>query len=267
MIICGASAYSREWDYARFRAIADKVGAVLLCDMSHPAGLIAAGLLDNPVPHCHIVTSTTHKTLRGPRGGLIMIGSDIDNPWGYKTLKGEIKKLSQVLDGAVFPGQQGGPLEHVIAAKAIAFGEILTDDFKTYGKQVVANAQAMAKAFMDKDYKIISGGTDNHLMLIDLRNKGISGKKAERILNEAHITLNKNMVPKDDKSPFVTSGIRVCVSAVTTRGMKEADMAKIVEWMDRIITDSDNEATIATVKEEVHAYMVNFPLYKTTEMA
>lgn len=264
MIICGASAYSREWDYKRFREIADKVGAVLLCDMSHPAGLIAAGILDNPVPHCHIVTTTTHKTLRGPRGGVIMIGEDIDNPWGYKTMKGEIKKLSQVLDGAVFPGQQGGPLEHVIAAKAIAFGEILTDEFKAYGKQIVANAQAMAKAFIAKDYKVISGGTDNHLMLIDLRNKGISGKKAERVLNEAHITLNKNMVPKDDKSPFVTSGIRVGVPAVTTRGMKEADMEKIVEWMDRIITDSDNEATIATVKEEVHAYMANFPLYKTT---
>lgn len=264
MIICGASAYSREWDYKRFREIADKVGAILLCDMSHPAGLIAAGILDNPLPHCHIVTTTTHKTLRGPRGGAIMIGEDMDNPWGHKTLKGEIKKLSQVLDAAVFPGLQGGPLEHVIAAKAVAFGEILTNDFKIYGKQIVANAQAMAKAFVDLDYKIISGGTDNHLMLIDLRNKGISGKKAERILNLAHITLNKNMVPNDDRSPFITSGIRVGVPAVTTRGMKEADMVKIVKWVDRVIMHPDDETVFEQVKNEVHAYMADFPLYKAS---
>lgn len=261
LIICGASAYARDWDYARFRSIADQVGAILLADISHPAGLIAAKLLNDPMPHCHIVTTTTHKTLRGPRGGMIMMGKDFPNPWGQTTPKGEVKMMSAVLDGAVFPGTQGGPLEHVIAAKAVAFGEDLHADYITYGKQVIANAQAMAKAFVDKGYKIISGGTDNHLMLIDLRNKNISGKKAEALLGEAHITVNKNMVPFDDKSPFVTSGIRIGTPAITTRGMKEADMQKIVDWIDRLVMAPDDAHVIATVGNEVKAFASAFPLY------
>lgn len=261
LIICGASAYSRDWDYARFRAIADKVGAILLADISHPAGLIASGLLVDPIPHCHIVTTTTHKTLRGPRGGLIMMGKDFDNPWGLTDNKGNIRKMSFLLDSGVFPGTQGGPLEHVIAAKAVAFGEALTDEYKTYCKQVISNAQAMAKAFVAKGYNLISDGTDNHLMLIDLHNKNISGKKAERVLGLAEITVNKNMVPFDDRSPFITSGIRVGTAALTTRGMKEAEMELIVELIDQLITDPDNEQTIATVKAKVHELAGRFPLY------
>lgn len=262
LIICGASAYSREWDYKTFRAIADEVGAILMADIAHPAGLIAAGLLDNPLPHCHVVTSTTHKTLRGPRGGIIMLGQDFENPFGDKTLKGELKSMSAVLDGAVFPGTQGGPLEHVIAAKAIAFGEALGDDFKTYQKQVQSNAQALAKAMVSRGYKIISGGTDNHLMLIDLRSKNVSGKQAENALVKADVTCNKNMVPFDDKSPFVTSGIRLGTPAVTSRGMKEKDMEQIANWIDRIIVDVENEKVTATVKGEVNEYMKQFPLYE-----
>lgn len=261
LIICGASAYSREWDYKTFRSIADEVGALLLADISHPAGMIAAGLLDNPLPHCHIVTTTTHKTLRGPRGGVIMMGQDFENPFGEKTPKGEIKMMSALLDGAVFPGTQGGPLEHVIAAKAIAFGEALGADFKTYQQQVQRNAQALAAALVQKDYKIISGGTDNHLMLIDLTNKNVSGKQAENALVKADITCNKNMVPFDTKSPFVTSGIRLGTPAVTSRGMKEADMQKIADWIDRIITAVEDEAVIASVKAEVNTFMAQFPLY------
>ena len=261
MIICGASAYSRDWDYATFRAIADEVGAVLLGDISHPAGLIAAKLLNDPMPHCHIVTTTTHKTLRGPRGGLIMIGKDGENPFGDKTPKGELKSMSAVLDGAVFPGTQGGPLEHVIAAKAVAFGEALTEEFVTYQKQVKKNAAALAAALTAKEYQIISGGTDNHMMLIDLRNKNVTGKQAENMLVKADITANKNMVPYDDKSPFVTSGIRLGTPAVTTRGMKEKDMDQIAAWIDRLISDVDNETTITKVKAEVNEYMKAFPLY------
>ena len=261
MIICGASAYSRDWDYATFRAIADEVGAVLLGDVSHPAGLIAAKLLNDPMPHCHIVTTTTHKTLRGPRGGLIMIGKDGDNPFGEKTLKGELKSFSAVLDGAVFPGIQGGPLEHVIAAKAVAFGEALTEEFVSYQVQVKKNAAALAAALVAKDYKIISGGTDNHMMLIDLHNKNVTGKQAENTLVKADITANKNMVPYDDRSPFVTSGIRLGTPAVTTRGMKEGDMGQIAAWIDRLITDVENEATVAKVKAEVNEFMKAFPLY------
>lgn len=261
LIICGASAYSREWEYETFRAIADEVGATLLADISHPAGLIAAGLLKNPLQHCHIVTTTTHKTLRGPRGGLIMIGNDFENTYGEKTLKGELKMLSAVLDGAVFPGTQGGPLEHVIAAKAIAFGEALTDEFKTYQKQVQQNAQALAAALVAKDYKIISDGTDNHMMLIDLRNKNVSGKQAENTLVRADITANKNMVPYDDKSPFVTSGIRLGTPAVTTRGLKEKDMQQIADWIDSLVKDIDNESLMLKVKAEVNEYMKQFPLY------
>ncbi|ANH82321.1 serine hydroxymethyltransferase [Niabella ginsenosidivorans] len=261
MIICGASAYSRDWDYARIRAVADKVGALVMADIAHPAGLIAAGLLNDPFEHCHIVTSTTHKTLRGPRGGIIMLRNDFENPWGYKDPKGNTRTMSQLLDLAVFPGIQGGPLEHIIAAKAVAFGEILSDDWKEYGKQIVANAQAMAKAFVDKGYKLISDGTDNHLMLIDLRNKNLTGKKAQETLDKAHITLNKNAVPFDDKSPFVTSGIRVGVPAVTTRGMKEADVVHVVELIDKVLMNTDNEAVIASVKEGVRSFMQQFPLY------
>jgi glycine hydroxymethyltransferase len=261
LIICGASAYARDWDYARFRAIADKVGALLLADISHPAGLIAAKLLNDPMPHCHIVTTTTHKTLRGPRGGMIMVGKDFPNPWGQTTPKGEVKMMSTILDSAVFPGTQGGPLEHVIAAKAVAFGEDLDAGYIDYCKQVIANAQAMANAFVSKGYKIISGGTDNHLMLIDLRNKNISGKKAEALLVDAHITVNKNMVPFDDKSPFVTSGIRIGTPAVTTRGMKEADMVRIVEWIDRLIMAPDDETVKAAVRNEVNAFASKFPLF------
>ena len=262
LIVCGASAYSRDLDYARFRQIADSVGAILLGDISHPAGLIAAGILNNPIPHCHIVTTTTHKTLRGPRGGLIMIGKDIDNPWGFKTLKGEVKKLSQVLDGAVFPGTQGGPLEHVIAAKAVAFGEALTDEYKAYAKQVKANAAVLAQAMVDLGYKIISGGTDNHCMLIDLTAKGVTGKQAENALVKADITVNKNMVPFDERSPFVTSGMRLGTAAVTTRNMKEDDMKKIALLIDRVLTNHEDEATITAVRTEVNAWMKNFPLYK-----
>ncbi|MBS1592735.1 MAG: serine hydroxymethyltransferase [Bacteroidetes bacterium] len=261
LIICGASAYSRDWDYATFRAIADEVGAILLADIAHPAGLIAAKLLNDPMPHCHIITTTTHKTLRGPRGGLIMIGKDGDNPFGEKTPKGELKSLSAVLDAAVFPGTQGGPLEHVIAAKAVAFGEALTDEFKQYQVQVQKNAKALADAMLAKDYKIISGGTDNHMMLIDLRNKNISGKQAENALVKADITANKNMVPYDDKSPFVTSGIRLGTPAITTRGMKENDMAQIATWIDRLVVDIENESNITKVKAEVNEYMKQFPLY------
>ena len=262
LIICGASAYSRDLDYARFRKIADSVGAVLLGDVSHPAGLIAAGIMNDPIPHCHIVTTTTHKTLRGPRGGLIMIGKDIENPWGFKTLKGEVKKLSQVLDGAVFPGTQGGPLEHVIAAKAVAFGEALTDEYKAYAKQVKANASVLAQSMVDIGYKIISGGTDNHCMLIDLTSKGVTGKQAENALVKADITVNKNMVPFDERSPFVTSGMRLGTAAVTTRNMKEDDMKKIAQLIDRVLTNHEDEATISEVRTEVNAWMKNFPLYK-----
>lgn len=261
LIICGASAYSRDWDYARLRAIADQVGAILLADISHPSALIAAGLLNNPMHHCHIVTTTTHKTLRGPRGGLIMMGQDFENPFGFKTLKGELKTMSACLDGAVFPGTQGGPLEHVIAAKAVAFGEALTDDFKAYAEQVKKNAQVMATAFVDKGYQIISGGTDNHLMLIDLRPKGLTGKLAENTLVKADITINKNMVPFDDKSPFVTSGMRVGTAAMTTRGMKEAEMLHIVDLIDSVLMNHDNETFIASVKSDVNKWVQNFPLY------
>ncbi len=261
LIICGASAYSRDWDYARIRAAADKIGALVLCDMAHPAGLIAKGLLSSPFEHCHIVTSTTHKTLRGPRGGIILMKEDFENPWGLKGPKGEIRMMSQLLDLAVFPGTQGGPLEHVIAAKAVAFYEILQDEFLTYGKQVIANGKAMTEAFLAKGYDIVSGGTDNHLLLIDLRNKGISGKKAENTLVKADITLNKNMVPFDDKSPFITSGIRVGVPAVTTRGLKEAHMSQIVNWLDAVLMAPDSEETIARVRGEVNEFMGAFPLY------
>ena len=262
LIICGASAYSRDFDYARIRKVADEVGAFVLCDMAHPAGFIAKGLLSSPFEHCHFVTSTTHKTLRGPRGGIILMKKDFENTLGLKDMKGNLRMMSNVIDMAVFPGTQGGPLEHVIAAKAVAFGEILTDEFTVYITQVQKNAQAMAKAFMARDYNIISGGTDNHLMLIDLRNKNITGKKAQETLDKAHITLNKNAVPYDDKSPFVTSGIRVGVPAITTRGMKESDMEKVVELIDRILTDIDNADTIEKVKGEVREMMKGFPLYK-----
>jgi glycine hydroxymethyltransferase len=241
--------------------VADEVGALVLADIAHPAGLIATGLLNDPFDHAHIVTSTTHKTLRGPRGGIIMLRHDFENPYGIKDPKGNTRLMSQLLDLAVFPGMQGGPLEHVIAAKAIAFGEILSDSFKTYGQQVIANAQAMAKAFVDKGYQLISGGTDNHLMLIDLRNKNLTGKKAQETLDKAHITLNKNAVPFDDKSPFVTSGIRVGVPAITTRGMIEADMQTVVEMIDKVLMNADDEAVLASVKADVKAFMQRFPLY------
>jgi glycine hydroxymethyltransferase len=261
MIVCGASAYSRDWDYARIRKVADEVGAFVMADIAHPAGLIAKGLLDSPFAHCHFVTSTTHKTLRGPRGGIIMMGKDFENPFGLKDLKGNIRMMSNLLDMAVFPGTQGGPLEHVIAAKAISFGEILSDDFTAYAKGVQANAQAMAKALVAKDYHLISGGTDNHLMLIDLRNKSITGKKAQETLDKAHITLNKNAVPYDDKSPFVTSGIRVGVPAVTTRGMNEAHMQTVVDLMDKVLMNIDDAATVKNVSEDVKEFMKQFPLY------
>ncbi|HRD52494.1 MAG TPA: serine hydroxymethyltransferase [Flavobacteriales bacterium] len=261
LIICGASAYSRDWDYAAFRAIADEVGAILLADVSHPAGLIAAKLLNDPLPHCHVVTTTTHKTLRGPRGGLIMMGRDFENPWGLTTPKGEPRMMSAVLDGAVFPGTQGGPLEHVIAAKAVAFGEALSPDFAIYGKQVIANAAAMAQAFVDKGYHIVSGGTDNHCMLIDLRNKGLTGKEAERLLGLAHITVNKNMVPFDDKSPFVTSGIRIGTAAITTRGLVEVDCKKIVEMIDTALRSNGDAGELDRVKFYVGGMMRLKPLY------
>jgi glycine hydroxymethyltransferase len=261
LIVCGASAYSRDWDYARIRAVADKIGALVMADIAHPAGLIAKGLLGSPFDHCHIVTSTTHKTLRGPRGGIIMMKQDFENPWGITGPKGEVRMMSALLDLAVFPGTQGGPLEHVIAAKAVSFFEILQPEFLEYGKQIIRNAQALADAFRAKGYDIISGGTDNHLLLIDLRNKGISGKKAENALVQADITLNKNMVPFDDKSPFVTSGIRVGVPAVTTRGLKEEHMPQIVEWLDRVLMAPDDEQVIRQVRGAVNEFMGGFPLY------
>lgn len=261
LIICGASAYSRDWDYVRFREIADEVGALLLADIAHPAGLIAAGLLNDPIPHCHIVTSTTHKTLRGPRGGIIMMGKDFENPWGRTTKKGTVIKMSRILNGAVFPGMQGGPLEHVIAAKAVAFGECLQDDWKAYGRQVIANAQAMAEEFVARGYHLISGGTDNHCMLIDLTNKGVSGKQAEEALGKAEITLNKNMVPFDQKSAMVTSGIRIGSAAVTSRGFKEEDCRRTVAWIDAIINDIDNPELHEQTKAEIRAFMADFPLY------
>ncbi|HPH00424.1 MAG TPA: serine hydroxymethyltransferase [Tenuifilaceae bacterium] len=263
LIVGGASAYSREWDYKRMRAIADAVGALLMIDMAHPAGLIAAGLLDNPLRYAHIVTSTTHKTLRGPRGGIILMGKDFPNPWGLTTPKGEVKMMSQILNSSVFPGIQGGPLEHVIAAKAVAFGEALRPEFKEYQRQVKLNAATMANAFMDKGYKVVSGGTDNHSMLIDLRTKfpEITGKKVENALVRADITINKNMVPFDSRSPFQTSGIRVGTPAITTRGLKEQHMNHIVDLMDRVISSADDEKTITAVKEEVNKFMRDFPLY------
>ncbi|MBL0355669.1 MAG: serine hydroxymethyltransferase [Chitinophagaceae bacterium] len=261
LIFCGASAYSRDWDYARIRKVADEVGAFVQCDMAHPAGLIAKGLLSSPFEHCHFVTSTTHKTLRGPRGGIILMKKDFDNPFGLKDVKGNIRPMSNLLDMAVFPGIQGGPLQHVIAGKAIAFGEILTNEFTVYAKQVVSNAQAMANAFVDKDYQLISNGTDNHLMLIDLRNKGISGKKAEQALVKADITLNKNMVPFDDKSAFVTSGIRMGTPAITTRGLKEEHMQFIVNVVDNVLMNADDDNVINTVRKQVNEFMEQFSLY------
>jgi glycine hydroxymethyltransferase len=262
LIICGASAYSREWDYAFIRSVADKIGALVLADISHPAGMIARGLLDNPLPHCHIVTTTTHKTLRGPRGGMIMMGKDFENPFGQKTPKGEIKMMSAILDMAVFPGTQGGPLEHIIAAKAIAFGEALSEEYLVYIKQVKLNAKAMAESFVAKGYEIISGGTDNHMMLIDLRNKNITGKLAENALEKADITVNKNMVPFDDKSPFVTSGIRIGTAAITTRGFKEQNMPQIVDLIDQVLTNAEDEDNLNLVKSKVLELVAKFPLYK-----
>ncbi len=261
MLICGASAYSRDLDYAAFREIADEVGALLLADISHPSGLIAKGLLNDPMPHCHFVTTTTHKTLRGPRGGMIMMGQDFENPWGLTTPKGEIRMMSNLLDMAVFPGIQGGPLEHVIAGKAVAYGEALTDDYFNYIVQVQKNAQALAGALVGRGYEIISGGTDNHLMLIDLRNKGVTGKAAEAALVQAHITANKNMVPFDDKSPFVTSGIRLGTPAITTRGCVEADMATIAGFIDDVLMNVENEAKIKAIGDQVVAMMKDKPLF------
>ena len=263
LLICGASSYSRDWDYARFRAIADSVGALLLADVSHPSGLIAAGLLNNPLPHCHIVTTTTHKTLRGPRGGMIMMGKDFENPWGLTTPKGNVKKMSAVLDGAVFPGTQGGPLEHVIAAKAVAYGEALEPSYKEYCKQVIANAAALAKAMVGRGYKIISGGTDNHMMLIDLRPKDVNltGKLAENALVKADITINKNAVPFETRSPFVTSGIRIGTPAITTRGMKAEHMDLVADLIDRVLMNPEDESNLAAIKGEVNKLMQDFPLY------
>lgn len=261
MIICGASAYSRDWDYARIRKVADEVGALVMADIAHPAGLIAKKLLKDPFDHCHFVTSTTHKTLRGPRGGIIMMRKDFENPFGLKDAKGNIRMMSNLMDMAVFPGIQGGPLEHVIAAKAIAFGEILSDEFTLYAHQVVKNSQALAKALVAKEYQIISGGTDNHLVLIDLRNKQISGKKAEQALVQADITANKNMVPYDDKSAFVTSGIRLGVPAITTRGMKEEHMDFVVDAIDKVLTHADDTAVLQAVRNEVNGFMEQFVLY------
>lgn len=262
MIVAGASAYSRDMDFKKFREIADSVGAILMADIAHPAGLIAKGILSDPIPHCHIVTTTTHKTLRGPRGGLILMGSDFENPFGQRLKNGNLKMMSNLLDMAVFPGNQGGPLEHIIAAKAIAFGEALTDDFLDYMLQVKKNAAAMAGALVGKGYKIISGGTDNHMMLIDLRNKGLTGKEAEKALVLADITANKNMVPFDDKSPFVTSGIRLGTAAVTTRGLGESDMATIVDLIDAVLADPENENSLARIKSQVNELMKNKPLFK-----
>lgn len=262
LIICGASAYSRDWDYKKLREAADSVGALLLADIAHPAGLIARGLLNDPMEFCHVVTTTTHKTLRGPRGGMILVGKNIDNPWGLKTPKGEIRKLSAVLDSGVFPGTQGGPLEHVIAAKAIAFEEALSHDYLKYVIQVVKNAKAMAAAFVKKGYKIISDGTDNHLMLIDLRSKNLTGKKAEEALIKADITINKNMVPFDTQSPMVTSGMRIGTPAITTRGLKEKDMVNVVEMINQVLLAPDNEDNLKAVKKKVNGFMRKFPLYK-----
>ena len=262
LIICGASAYSQDWNYKRFREIADAADAILLADIAHPAGLISKGLLNDPIPHCHIVSSTTHKTLRGPRGGIIMMGKDFENPWGRTTKKGNPIKMSSVLNSGVFPGMQGGPLEHAIAGKAVAFGEALEDSFKVYCEQVISNAQAMASEFVNRGYSIISGGTKNHLMLIDLRNKNISGKDAENALVKADITVNKNMVPFDDKSPFVTSGIRIGTAAVTTRGVKEADCIQMVDWIDTIINNPEDDQKINSIKSEINRFMEGFPLYK-----
>jgi glycine hydroxymethyltransferase len=262
MVICGASAYSRDWDYKKLRQAADVAGAILLADISHPAGLIARGLLNDPMEHCHVVTTTTHKTLRGPRGGLILVGKNIDNPWGLKTPKGEIRKLSSVLDSGVFPGTQGGPLEHVIAAKAVAFAEALTDEYFDYIVQVAKNAKAMARAFVERGYKIISNGTDNHLMLIDLRSKNLTGKQAEDSLIQADITINKNMVPFDTQSPFVTSGMRIGTPAVTTRGMKEKDMIKVVDLIDETLKKPEDQNHLKNVKKKVNAFVKKFPLYQ-----
>ncbi len=261
MIICGASAYSRDWDYQRFREIADDIGALLMADIAHPAGLIAAGLLKDPLEYCHIVTSTTHKTLRGPRGGIIMMGKNFDNPFGKKTRKGTVIKMSSILNSGVFPGTQGGPLEHIIAAKAQAFWEGLQPEFKTYTQQVIKNAQVMANAFLEKGYNIISGGTDNHLMLIDLRSKEVTGKDAENTLERADITANKNMVPFDTEKPFVTSGIRIGAAAITTRGLKEEDCLQVVDWIDGIISDIDNEEKIDATRKQINDFMEQFPLY------
>ncbi len=261
LLICGASAYSRDWDYARIRSIADKCGAIILADISHPAGLIAAGLLNDPFDHCHIITTTTHKTLRGPRGGVIMLRHDFDNPWGITLKNGTLRKMSSLLDSAVFPGSQGGPLEHVIAAKAVAFEEANSEGYKVYMKQVVANARKMAAIFMEKGYHIISGGTDNHSMLIDLRSKGLNGKDAENALGEAGITVNKNMVPFDTESPFVTSGIRIGTAAITTRGIKEDKIEQIVDLIDRALMNKDNEEVLKRTKEEVHSLMSGLPLF------
>jgi len=261
MIICGASAYSRDWDYVRIRKIADETGAFVMADIAHPAGLIAKGLLASPFDFCHFVTSTTHKTLRGPRGGIILMGKDFENPFGLKDVKGNLRMMSNLLDMGVFPGTQGGPLEHVIAAKAISFGEILGEEYTQYAKQIQINANAMAKALVEKDYKIISGGTDNHLMLIDLRNKNITGKKAQETLDKAHITLNKNSVPFDDKSPFVTSGIRIGVPAITTRGMREEHMRVVVDLIDRVLMNADDASVLQKSEKDVQSFMEQFPLY------
>lgn len=260
LLICGASAYSRDWDYATFRMIADKVGALLLADIAHPAGLIAAKLLNDPIPHCHFVTSTTHKTLRGPRGGIIMMGENFDNPWGRTTAKGNPTKMSAIINSGVFPGMQGGPLEHIIAAKAIAFEEASRPSFRKYGEQVIANARVMAQAFMDKGYEVISGGTDNHLMLIDLRSKGVTGKEADAALGFAGITVNKNMVPFDTASPMVTSGIRIGTAAITTRGLDQEDCLQVVHWIDEAIQHKENESKLAEIKAAVHDYMEPFAL-------
>ena len=267
MIICGGSAYSRDWDYKRFREIADSVGALLLADISHPSGLIAKGLLNDPLPHCHIVTTTTHKTLRGPRGGVIMMGKDFENPFGITTPKGELRMMSSLLDSGVFPGMQGGPLEHVIAAKAVAFGEALTNDFKTYGEQVMRNARAFSEALVARDYQIVSGGTDNHCFLIDLRNKGISGKEADAALIKADITVNKNMVPYDDKSPMVTSGIRIGTPAITTRGLIESDMEVLADFIDRTLMQRNDAAEITTIRSAVNDFMNDRPLFVGSAVA
>ncbi len=265
LIICGASAYSRDWNYEHIRETADEVGALVLADISHPSGLIARGLLNDPLEHCHIITSTTHKTLRGPRGGMIMLGENFDNPWGKTTLKGVVKKMSAILDSAVFPGTQGGPLEHVIAAKAIAFGEALSDEYLEHVIQVQKNAHTLAEAFNQNGYNLISGGTDNHMMLIDLRNKEVTGKQVENALTKADITINKNMVPFDTQSPFVTSGIRVGTAAVTTRGLLEADMVNIANLIDKVITNIDNDVALEEVKFEVNEWMKSFPLYASAQ--